>query len=297
MKKLFIFLFIGYCSINALSAQLLVDHLPVPSASQREWIQQTQRIPNRSQQNRKVIYRRVFVTEQENKPLFFPSSYKDRHITFTELVVGSILLNRIPAFAYQSSFTDLSALDPIKPDTILWAHKLHLRPSDSTSSMTMRISDIDWNTIGAYLIKEVHYLSANDSRLQCDIEAICPLRITYISDEMAYYPLAWIKYNDLEPLLMLLNTSIYNKNDNDSYSLNDYFRMHLYEGDIIRLGERFERTSYTATEDNQKGSLYNDSILRLEINQLEHRYFTPQDSLPTRNKKTMNRSPHRSVKR
>ncbi|MGL6179409.1 MAG: hypothetical protein ACRC13_09455 [Tannerellaceae bacterium] len=297
MKKLFIFLFIGYCSINALSAQLLVDHLPVPSASQREWIQQTQRIPNRSQQNRKVIYRRICVTEQENKPLFFPSSYKDRHITFTELVVGSILLDRIPAFAYQSSFTDLSALDPIKPDSILWAHKLHIRPSDSTSSMTMQISDIDWNTIGAYLIKEVHYLSANDSRLQFEIEAICPLYVEYIDEESGYYPLAWIKFNDIEPFLMLLNTSIYNKNDNDSYSLNDYFRMHLYEGDIIRLGERFERTSYTATEDNQKGSLYNDSILKLEINQSEHRYFTPQDSLPTRKKKTMNSSPHRSVKR
>lgn len=297
MKKLFVFLFIGYCSINALSAQLLIDHLPVPSASQREWIQQAQRIPDRSPQNRKVIYRRVCVTEQENKPLFYPSSYKDRRITFTELVVGSILLSRIPAFAYQSSFTDLSALDPINPDSVLWAHKLHLRPSDSTSSKTMQISDINWSTIGAYLIKEVHYLSANDSQLQCDIEAVCPLRIAYISDEITYYPLAWIKYNDLEPLLMLLNTSIYNKNDNDSYSLNDYFRMHLYEGDIIRLGERFERTSYTATEDNQKGSLYNDSILKLEINQLEHRYFTPQDSLPTRKKKTISSSPHRSVKR
>ncbi|MGL5562935.1 MAG: hypothetical protein ACRDCN_10000 [Tannerellaceae bacterium] len=297
MKKLFIFLFIGYCSINALSAQLLVDHLPVPSASQREWIQQTQRIPNRSQQNRKVIYRRICVTEQENKPLFFPSSYKDRHITFTELVVGSILLDRIPAFAYQSSFTDLSALDSIKPDSILWAHKLHIRPSDSTSSMTMQISDIDWNTIGAYLIKEVHYLSANDSRLQFEIEAICPLYVEYIDEESGYYPLAWIKFNDIEPFLMLLNTSIYNKNDNDSYSLNDYFRMHLYEGDIIRLGERFERTSYTATEDNQKGGLYTDSILKSEIGVMEHRYFTPQDSLPTRKKKTMNSSPHRSVKR
>lgn len=297
MKRILLFLSLTFSGICSLSAQLLLDYLPIPSASQREWIKQTQHTSDRSHRNRKVIYRRVCISEQENKPLFYSSSYKDRPISFTELVVGSVLLNRIPAFAYQSSFTDLSTLDPINADSILLAHKLHFRPSDSTSLKTILISDIDWGKIGAYLIKEVHYLSANNSQLLCDIEAICPLRVTYIGDEMAYYPLGWIKYNDLEPLLMLLNTSIYNKNDNDSYSLNDYFRMHLYEGDIIRLGERFERTSYTATEDNQKGSLYNDSILKLEIHQLEHRYFTPQDSLPTRKKKTINSSPHRSVKR
>lgn len=123
-----------------------------------------------------------------------------------------------------------------------------------------------------YYIKESNYLDRRTSDYQTRVTAICPVLMrSDFGTESTQYPMFWLNYDEISPYLgqTLVMTSSYNNTTN--MSLDDYFVMHQYEGDIYK----------TANLRNQAISEYseNDSLIMKEQQLIEKQLIDFEKSL------------------
>jgi gliding motility associated protien GldN len=94
--------------------------------------------------------------------------------------------------------------------------------------------DIPSRDIGKYYIKESNYLDKL-SNYQTKVTAICPVLMQGgYGDKPTAYPMFWLNYDEISPYLGQTQVMTSSFNNTTNMSLDDYFVMRQYEGDIYK---------------------------------------------------------------
>ena len=134
-------------------------------------------------------------------------------------------------------------------------------------------ADIRSNEVLSYYILEKWEFDTRSNRMNARVEALCP--VMHQADEFSGiaqpYPMFWVKLNDIRPYLA--QQYIFTDDDNNlaRYSIDDFFKLNMYEGEIIKtknlrnlsLKEMFpEEVAYRNAQDSieQRLSSFNKDL-------------------------------------
>ncbi|MDR2843858.1 MAG: gliding motility protein GldN [Candidatus Symbiothrix sp.] len=183
----------------------------------------------------RIIYRMVdLMKEESNAALYYPvQPMADRQNLFT-LVFKLLSDGKITAYNYLEGgevFTEAQ-----KKDFEEVLKKLQILYTKQGNSFVVDERDIPGQEITQYMIKEGYYFDQATGTFQTEVLAICPILVR----EDFYYgnatkeALFWLQYDDLRPYLSREMIMTSNYNNALTYTMEDYFRKTLYQGEIVK---------------------------------------------------------------
>ncbi|MCQ2064778.1 MAG: gliding motility protein GldN [Bacteroidaceae bacterium] len=179
------------------------------------------------------IYRELDLRKEKNAALYYPEEPLGDRVNFFTLLLNLILDGKIKAYEWRLDgnelFTKDNELDVENMlDTYIYTYE------KTANGYKVDPSNIPSNELEKYYIKETHYLDQL-SNYRTRVTAICPVLMrTDWGTKPTPYPMFWVNYDDISPYLgqSPVMTSSYNNTTN--MSLDDYFVMRQYEGDIYK---------------------------------------------------------------
>ncbi len=188
----------------------------------------------------KVVYRSLDLNDAANAVLYYPEEAADGQDNLFRLMLRQIAANNLPAYEYldgRENFTDANRLN-VKE----MLERFQITYADAKGSTEKRplfdIADVDMPSteILSYFIIESNEFDRRDSRMRRRIEAICPVlhRTEEFGQDAVRYPMFWVKYDDLKPHLALTTVFLNDENHVASSTLEDFFNLNLYNGEIFK---------------------------------------------------------------
>ena len=182
---------------------------------------------------RRDIYRELDLTKEKNAALYYPEEPLGDRVNFFTLVFNLILNGKIQAYEYRLDDNEL-----FTPDNLLdienMLERFYIDYKNENGKITVLQRDIPSREIGKYYIKESNYLDQM-SNYHTRVTAICPVMVENgFGGEPTKKPMFWLNYDEISPYLgqTPVMTSSYNNTSN--MSLDDYFVMGCYDGDIYK---------------------------------------------------------------
>lgn len=98
----------------------------------------------------------------------------------------------------------------------------------------VRPADVPALEVQAYYLKEAYFFDQATSSYQQRVLALCPILQGIGDYGEAHMPLFWVSYPEVSGLLSSHLTMLSDRNNARQATLDDYFRLHLYQGQIIK---------------------------------------------------------------
>lgn len=191
---------------------------------------------------RRDIYRQIDLTQDANAGLYYPVEPVGNQMNLFTYIFKLFMLRQIPVYEYRLDgnelFNDTSRL---KPKAFLDNYHIYYEKTDRGTRIDD--SDIPSKEVTSYYIKECAYYDQATSTFHTQVLALCPVmkREDDFGDGATSYPLFWVRYQDLAPFLAKQTIMTSNLNNAATMSLDDYFTLNMYKGDIYKtnnmLGE------------------------------------------------------------
>ena len=217
---------------------------------------------------RRDIYRELDLKKEKNAALYYPEEPLGDRVNFFTLVLNLILDGKIKAYEYRLDGNELFTPDnELDLESMLDKFYIDYKKDEKGKY----IIDIPSRDIGKYYIKESNYLDKL-SNYQTKVTAICPVLMQGgYGDKPTAYPMFWLNYDEISPYLGQTQVMTSSYNNTSNMSLDDYFVMRQYEGEIYK----------TSNLRNQPLSEYceTDSALQGERERLEKRRIDFQNGL------------------
>lgn len=193
---------------------------------------------------RRDIYREIDLHEDANSGLYYPKEPVGTQMNlFTymfKLMMRGAKNGGIPAYEYRLDgnevFTDSARIKPLQ---FLKDQGIYYERTDK--GIRLDDSDIPSKEVTAYYVKESAYYDQTTSTFHTKVLALCPIWVEEWGGVAEKKPLFWVKYADLAPFLAKQTIMTSNLNNAATMSLDDYFTLNMYKGDIYKtnnmLGE------------------------------------------------------------
>lgn len=187
-----------------------------------------------------VVYREIDLTVEQNASLYYPVEPEDGLTNLFRVMLGAFAKNELKAYEYLGDRESFTEKYEAKPMDVLDKYEVPYRveqPKGSTKEIYV-IDDIDVpsNEVLSYYVKERWEFDQKRSRFVPRILAICPVlhRSGEGGDGKAKYPVFWVNFEDLRPLLR--NHLIVSPGMNHAarYSMEEFFTLYQYEGTIYK---------------------------------------------------------------
>lgn len=254
-----------------------------PGVTQRmEQFYEQQPVSDADLQWMRVIYRQIDLDKDKNAALYYPEDELDGQINLFRVLMKLLAQNSVPAYEYldgREIFTDAYR---VQPRDVL--DRFHIMYSDARGSternprFEIDPSDVPANEVLSYYLIERWEFDSRENRMRTRVEAICPVlhRSGDFGGEAVKYPMFWMRMSDIRPYLAQQQIFINDDNNLPTCTIDDYFAMNLYEGDIYKTRNLKNRSM---------AQLYPDpDDLRRAQDSIQNRLTTFENSLwvPTR---------------
>ena len=184
------------------------------------------------------IYRSLDLKDvPENTPLYFPEDIVDGQKNLFRIILDLVVDGRIPAYEYldgREVFTDQYR---VKVGDMLDRFDIYYQSKGEGDKAVYTIEEADVPTgqVLKYYIIEKWEFDRRSSRMKTYVEAICPV-LTRGGDfgGDANYPMFWVKFDQLRPYLAQQYVFLTDDNNLPQYSLDDYFNLGMYKGEIYK---------------------------------------------------------------
>ncbi len=185
------------------------------------------------------IYRQIDLSKDQNTPLYFPEDIIDGQKNLFRTILELVVSGKVPAYEYldgREVFTDkyqLKVNDMLDRFGIYYTTgKGH---SDRNLNYVIEEADVPTTQVLNYYIIEKWEFDKRTHRMRTRVEAICPvLNRTGDFGGEAKYPMFWVKYDQLRPWLAQQYVFLTDDNNLPQYSLDDYFNLGMYDGEIYK---------------------------------------------------------------
>ncbi len=181
----------------------------------------TQEIGNARWQ--RVIYRELDLTKDVNAVLYYPEEPTDGLTNMFSILFDAFVKGNLKAYEYIDGRELLDEAHQVKVQDVLETHGIDP-------------SDVPCYQVLSYYIKEQWDFDRNTSQYDSHIVAICP--ILHRQGEfggITRYPLFWLRYDELRPFIidrLVMSSGI---NTAVRYSIDDFFTLAKYEGEIYKV--------------------------------------------------------------
>lgn len=185
------------------------------------------------------IYRQIDLSKDQNTPLYFPEDIIDGQKNLFRTILELVVSGKVPAYEYldgREVFTDkyqLKVNDMLDRFGIYYTTgKGH---SERNPNYVIEEADVPTTQVLNYYIIEKWEFDKRTHRMRTRVEAICPvLNRTGDFGGEAKYPMFWVKYDQLRPWLAQQYVFLTDDNNLPQYSLDDYFNLGMYDGEIYK---------------------------------------------------------------
>lgn len=183
------------------------------------------------------IYRQIDLTKDANTPLYFPEDVIDGQENLFRMILRLVTSGTVPAYEYldgREVFTDQYRINV--PD-MLDRYGIYYQKSGEGKNAKINIEEADVPTgqVLNYYILEKWEFDRRSNQMKTRVEAICPV-LNRISDfgGDTRYPMFWVKFDALRPFLAAQYIFLSDDNNLPTYSLDDYFNLGMYDGEIYK---------------------------------------------------------------
>lgn len=185
------------------------------------------------------IYRQLDLTNEKNTPLYFPEDIIDGQENLFRLILRLVVEGRIPAYEYldgREVFTDqykINVGDMLDRFDIYYTRGAG--STDKNPKFEIAEADVPNTQVLNYYIIEKWEFDKRSHKMKTNVVAICPV-LNKIGDfgGETRYPMFWVKFDALRPWLAQQHIFLSDDNNLAQYSLDDYFLMGMYDGEIYK---------------------------------------------------------------
>lgn len=185
------------------------------------------------------IYRQLDLNKPGNSPLYYPEDVIDGQKNLFRLILDLVVEGKVPAYEYLDGREVFSDQYKVNVAEMLDRFGIYYtRGKGSTEKnpkFVIEEADVPTGQVLNYYIIEKWEFDRRSNRMKTYVEAICPV-LNRASDfgGDTRYPMFWVKYDQLRPHLAQQHVFITDDNNLPQYSLDDYFNLGLYDGEIYK---------------------------------------------------------------
>ncbi|MCM1368898.1 MAG: gliding motility protein GldN [Candidatus Amulumruptor caecigallinarius] len=185
------------------------------------------------------IYREIDLSKPENSPLYYPEDVIDNQKNLFRLILDLVVSGQLPAYEYldgREIFTDQYKVNVGEMlDRFGIYYQQGKGSTEKNPKYVIEEADVPTTQVLNYYILEKWEFDKRSNRMKTRVEAICPVlnRVGDFGGE-ARYPMFWVKYDALRPRLAQQYVFLTDDNNLPQYSLDDYFNLGMYDGDIYK---------------------------------------------------------------
>lgn len=184
------------------------------------------------------IYRSLDLSKEKNTPLYFPEDVIDGQENLFRIIMRLVVEGKIPAYEYLDGREIFSDQYKIKVGDMLDRFEIYYTQTGGNGKnprYEIAEADVPTNQVFNYYIIEKWEFDRRSNRMKTRVEAICPVLNKYGDfGETNRYPMFWVKFDALRPWLAQEYIFLSDDNNLPQYSLDDFFNMGMYDGDIYK---------------------------------------------------------------
>ena len=186
----------------------------------------------------KVIQREVDLEKGKNAALLYPELPNEDGENLYFIIMRLLAKNQITAYnSMDEIFTDEHKIDVGQMFDNYGIYYTEAKGSTAKYPIyEFEDADIRSNQVKSYYIIEKWEFDTRSNRMKANVLYICPVlhQVDDWSGENARYPMFWVKLNDIRPYMA--QQYIFTDDDNNlpRYSIDDFFKLNMYTGDIIK---------------------------------------------------------------
>lgn len=210
----------------------------------------------------RVIYRQIDLSKDANAPLYFPEDVIDGKENLFRMMLRLVVDGKVSAYEYldgREIFTDKYKVNV--PEMLDRFGIYYQNNGGRNGGITIEEADVPTNQVLNYYIIEKWEFDKRSNRMKTRVEAICPVLNRYgdFGGENRY-PMFWVKFDQLRPYLAQQYVFLTDDNNLPLYSLDDYFNLGYYEGDIYKTQNMRNLSMMQLYPDDDRLKLAQDSI-------------------------------------
>lgn len=183
------------------------------------------------------IYRQIDLTKDANTPLYFPEDVIDGQENLFRIILSQVVQGKVPAYEYLDGREIFTDQYKINVPEMLDRFGIYYREEGSGKNQKYVIEEADVPTgqVLNYYILEKWEFDRRSNQMKTRVEAICPV-LNRMSDfgGDTRYPMFWVKFDALRPYLASQYIFLSDDNNLPTYSLDDYFNLGMYDGEIYK---------------------------------------------------------------
>ncbi len=185
------------------------------------------------------IYRQLDLTKNANAPLYFPEDIIDGQENLFRIIMRLVVSGEIPAYEYLDGREVFTDQYKIKVGEMLDRFSIYYTEgrgsTEKNPKYVIEEADVPTNEVLNYYIIEKWEFDRRSNQMKTRVEAICPVlnRSGDFGGE-AKYPMFWVKFESLRPYLAQQYIFISDDNNLPQYSIDDFFNIGMYEGEIYK---------------------------------------------------------------
>lgn len=186
----------------------------------------------------RVVYRQVDLTKEKNTPLYYPIRPMNGQMNLFTLIFQLLSENKLKVYEYLDGYEVFDDEHLVNFKEML--DRFHVfyeevEPKNGGEpSLVINESDIPSEQVKSYYVKEMWYFDQNNSLFDVKTLAICPLLSSDNDFGETTSPMFWLPYENIRPYLHTAYIMTSNLNNAMTFTIDDYFRRRMFDGDIIK---------------------------------------------------------------
>ncbi len=206
----------------------------------------------------RVVYRQIDLTKEQNAPLYYPVRPMNGQMNLFTILFQLLSEGKLKVYEYLDGYEVFDDEHLVNFKELLDRfHIYYEEVADERGgepALVINESDIPSEQVQNYYVKEVWYFDQNNSLFDVKTLAICPLMTVDNDFGLTTSPMFWVPYENIRPYVSTSYIMTSNLNNVMTFTIDDYFRRRMFEGDIIKTQNLLNQPlqAYCPTPDSLK---------------------------------------------
>lgn len=238
--------------------------------------------PSSNSSWRRVVYLNLDLDDEKNAVLYYPEDPIGSNGNLFHIIFANMANGNLKGYEYLDGREVFLPEFEVNFEDILEKFEVPYKIVNSSDKSIKEFEidpiDIPSREVLSYFVIEDWEFDNIENRTSAKIAAICPIlhRMGDFEEEILKYPMSWILMDDLRPLLGNTYVFIDETDITPKYTLNDFFTLNLYNGEIYKTRNLRNKTFHELYPDETTRKNVSDSI------QKELRHFDKSIWVPSR---------------
>ena len=185
------------------------------------------------------IIRELDLTKEKNAPLYYPVQEMNGMKNLFTSMFQLLSEEKINVYSYLGDYESFDDEYILSFKELLDKFNVYYETVPARGGLPVRYivnaSDIPSREVTKIYVKEAWYFDQNNSVYDVKTLAICPIAYRIMdSGEEFPEPMFWVRYEEISPYIKLNYIMTSSINNVRNYTMDDFFRRRMYDGDIIQ---------------------------------------------------------------